>query len=502
MNNLIKNLIVAVSMIFSAMTNAAQAKDAYLLTLSLNTERNNAGTEAKDSLSPTLYCQNSILPNGGFENNTVVTGGSNLNAGTTTNNWTIANGTPQIGGLANTGSYAAYMWGLGNGAIGSATWWGEGINNTGITYTTGQSYIVTFRAKHHNNITRPQLPKAQFIIGGTTYPALLINTPTWQTYTFIVPNLIPTNNDFIVRVINESTAAHGDSSSWIGIDDICVERFICPTIQVGITGKREICPKEKSQLCATVGGGVSPYTYAWSTGSSVSCTPIIGCPLPCSAIYTVIVTDANGCTASQTVSVSTLSAPTITAATATPSTITLGGSSTLSATATGATLYIWLPMGAIGSSTTVSPTATTTYTVIATDCGPCPARKNVTVFVKQHWVNATEAVLAKDTSKVASKTNTNFTNTDEIEAITNEESTNFIIIPNPTTNSFQIDLLKNQNKDIALLTLTDVLGKEIYTLPFPENNTKIDLATYPSGIYLLTIFTAKGERISQKVVKE
>jgi Secretion system C-terminal sorting domain len=498
MNNLIKNFIVAVAMIFCTMTNVAQAKDACLLTLPLNTERNNAGIAAKDTLSPTIYCKNSILPNGGFETNTVV--GTNTNLGiTTTDNWIVAAGTPQIGSPGNTGSYAAYMWGLGGGS-GTPSWTGEGISNTGITYVPNQSYTVTFRAKHHLNITLPLQPTAHFSIAGSLIFDVPVTTPTWQTYSFNFTAPAAPSTQFQVRTTNQmATVTNGDFASWVGIDDICVEPTPCPTIQVGITGKRELCPKEKSQLCATVGGGVSPYTYAWSTGSTASCTAIIGCPLPCSAIYTVVITDANGCTASKTVSVTTLPSPTITAI-ATPSTITLGGSSTLSAT--GATVYVWLPMGTIGSSTTVSPTATTTYTVIATNCGPCPARKNVTVFVKQHWVNATEAVLAKDTSKVASKTNTNFISTNEIEAITNEESTNVIIMPNPTTNSFQIDFLKNQNKDIALLTVTDVLGKEIYALPFPENNIKIDLTTYSIGIYLVTIFTAEGERISQKVVKE
>lgn len=57
------------------------------------------------------------------------------------------------------------------------------------------------------------------------------------------------------------------------------------------------CPAGVSDgsLTATVNGGVTPYTYAWSTGSSAATTGGLGV-----GTYTLLVTDANGCQATLT----------------------------------------------------------------------------------------------------------------------------------------------------------------------------------------------------------
>ncbi|MFN5418262.1 MAG: T9SS type A sorting domain-containing protein [Flavobacteriia bacterium] len=61
-----------------------------------------------------------------------------------------------------------------------------------------------------------------------------------------------------------------------------------------------------------------------------------------------------------------------------PPVICNGGSITLSSTAPGATSYSWSPGGATSSSITVSPTATTTYT-LTTAGGSCPGTTSITV---------------------------------------------------------------------------------------------------------------------------
>jgi|GEM_PF-613182 len=125
--------------------------------------------------------------------------------------------------------------------------------------------------------------------------------------------------------------------------------------------------------------GTAPYNYAWSNGAN---TQSIGnlCP----GTYTLTVTDANGCVSTNTASVTEPPVLTVAPPAGSP-TICIGQSTPLSATGNGGTptyTYDWMPGSMTGSPVTVSPTTTTTYTVIATDANGCvSAPATVTVIV-------------------------------------------------------------------------------------------------------------------------
>ncbi|MBK7692627.1 MAG: hypothetical protein IPJ31_16480 [Bacteroidetes bacterium] len=101
--------------------------------------------------------------------------------------------------------------------------------------------------------------------------------------------------------------------------------------------------------------------------------------------YTLVVTDANGCTATSVTTVTVNPLPTVTAS-ASPSAICPGGSSVL--TGGGALTYTWDP-GALVGGPTVTPAATTTYSVVGTDGNGCTGTATVDVTV-----NATPVVTA------------------------------------------------------------------------------------------------------------
>ena len=99
--------------------------------------------------------------------------------------------------------------------------------------------------------------------------------------------------------------------------------------------------------------------------------------------YTVTVTDAALCTAVLSANVTQPNALII-SSTATPAAICFGASSTLNVSSTGGTgtvTYVWDNGLGSGSSHTVSPTATTIYTVTATDANGCTGSTQVTVTV-------------------------------------------------------------------------------------------------------------------------
>jgi gliding motility-associated-like protein len=111
-------------------------------------------------------------------------------------------------------------------------------------------------------------------------------------------------------------------------------------------------------------GGSEPYTYLWSTGST---GPQITGLTP--GPYSVTITDAEGC--AQDASYEITEPPLLTATVGADTTICPGGQAILTAQGAGGTpayVYTWSPEGPL-----VSPTETTTYTVVVSDAHGCEA---------------------------------------------------------------------------------------------------------------------------------
>jgi gliding motility-associated-like protein len=127
---------------------------------------------------------------------------------------------------------------------------------------------------------------------------------------------------------------------------------------------------------ATPNGGTAGYTYSWSPsgGSGAMATGLS------SGNYTVIITDANGCTATQTISVT---QPTPLSVSTNGNSVCVGSSGIISANSTGGAgsyTYLW-SNGATTASQTVSPVTTTGYSVTVTDANGCSTTGTVTLTV-------------------------------------------------------------------------------------------------------------------------
>ena len=149
-----------------------------------------------------------------------------------------------------------------------------------------------------------------------------------------------------------------------GVDGSCqstatVSVTVNTVAPIIINGTSTVCAGSAATLTAT--GAVS---YTWQpgnlTGSSISTIPSTN------TTYTVTGLTASGCTTTGTFAVTVLGVPTVTVAG--PASVCSGSPATL--TATGATSYTWQPGNFTGSSVTVAPLATTTYTVVGTN-GTC-----------------------------------------------------------------------------------------------------------------------------------
>ncbi|MFH1320783.1 MAG: PKD domain-containing protein [Bacteroidota bacterium] len=167
-----------------------------------------------------------------------------------------------------------------------------------------------------------------------------------------------------------------DANGCTAVSSVVVNGIGGPTLTTTIT---DITCNGGNDGSATVTAslGTIPYTYLWSDGQATSTATGLT-----SGTYDVTVTDASGCisiASSITISEPAPVTPTITGDT----TICIGGSITINASATGGTppySYLWDNGLGPGSSHIVTPTTTTTYTVIVYDINSCPVvAQSVTV---------------------------------------------------------------------------------------------------------------------------
>lgn len=135
-----------------------------------------------------------------------------------------------------------------------------------------------------------------------------------------------------------------------------VSFYTAPTVTVT---SPTICSGATATMTAS---GAS--TYTWSAGLGTG-NPKTASPST-TATYSVVGTDANGCTAS---AVSTVNVNVLPTVTVNSQTICLGTNATL--TANGANTYSWSSGLGTGNPKTVSPTVTTTYAVTGTDANGC-----------------------------------------------------------------------------------------------------------------------------------
>ncbi len=150
-----------------------------------------------------------------------------------------------------------------------------------------------------------------------------------------------------------------------------------PTITASAS-PTSICAGTPATL--TAGGAI---TFTWTpgslTGSTVVVTPTT------STTYTVRGRSSQGCISNNTLSLNVTPAVTVTPV-ASPSVICSGNSSTLSAT--GATSYTWNPGALTGSSVTVNPTVTTTYSVTGVNGLGCTNTRTISVATSTISINA------------------------------------------------------------------------------------------------------------------
>ena len=219
-----------------------------------------------------------------------------------------------------------------------------------------------------------------------------------------------------------------------------------------------------------VSGGTAPYMYMWSTGDTLADLDSLS-----AGTYTVMITDTNGCTFTDSASIT---EPTAMASTGTVTDETNGQSDgsidvTISG-GTGSYTYAWTgPNGY--TSTTEDPASLEAgeYIVVATDANGCTV---MDTFMVNNFVGIEPGMDAGAIS----------------------------VYPNPFTETFTLSLggLQVENLEYRLLDLTGrILFTEKETAVRGGYAQEFELKDRPAGVYMLEVF-ADGQRKLFQVVKQ
>ena len=162
----------------------------------------------------------------------------------------------------------------------------------------------------------------------------------------------------------------------MGIALVTIGQTQGPTVTVTINAQGTCLTG--GSATATANGGVGPYTYKWSASAGNQMTAV-ATNLP-AGNHSVTVTDANGCAAVGTVTITQTGVPTAAIASSSPSACgTNTGSATVAASGgTAPYTYKWNNPG-MSTTAVVNGLGAGTYTVTVTDAAGCTATAQVSI---------------------------------------------------------------------------------------------------------------------------
>lgn len=266
------------------------------------------------------------------------------------------------------GGGSSYIGGVFNGATNAGIWLGNGmatiswtepvppahtINASATSFCLGDSISLGVQPDQYSTFFTWTVPSGLNFLGGQNTTNIDVSGAAAGTYTIYVQG------------VNGTCSLNGP------VDSILVTVNPLPTI-AATSSASAICAGDSVTLTATGGD-----TYVWTPGNSTA-NPLMTSPSS-TTTYTVTGTNTStGCVSTANVTVTVNALPNV-AATASDSSICTGSSTTL--TATGAVTYLWNPGSSTANPFTVSPTATTTYTVTGTDSSGCVNTTTIDVTV-------------------------------------------------------------------------------------------------------------------------
>ncbi|MGN6568027.1 MAG: gliding motility-associated C-terminal domain-containing protein [Flavipsychrobacter sp.] len=229
---------------------------------------------------------------------------------------------------------------------------------------------------------------------GSTIPLSIANAGgyTWSWVSLTRDSVYPATGPSVSVKISDTAAIsiiRAVGSSACNNDTFFI-KFLAPP-KITIDPVSALCKGGTVRLHARNGTN-----FSWSPSTGLSCTlcdSTMASPTV-STTYKVVGTNSTGCLDSAMVTV-TIDTPATVNVTAHPATICAGDSTNL--LAKGSSTYLWSPSGTIScatcDSTFAKPTATTTYTLVATDARGCRDTGFITINVNTKPVITLDSTL-------------------------------------------------------------------------------------------------------------
>ena len=174
-------------------------------------------------------------------------------------------------------------------------------------------------------------------------------------------------------MVGTYTVTATDQNGCTGTDVVMITQPSAITINLSVTDPG--CANDDGSITGMPSGGTAPYTYAWSNGGNTATISNLS-----AAMYSVTVTDANGCTNTAS---ATLTAPPAINVTVTAMNTCLGqnnGSATANPTGGNGYTYAWSNGG---NMQTINNLAVGTYSVTVTSSDGCTATASTMVSTAQ-----------------------------------------------------------------------------------------------------------------------
>lgn len=316
--------------------------------------------------------------NVGLTGQSIISGKSYVQTLTTSANQTIcANQSTTLSATSSNGTATVQWYSAATGGNAVAT----GSLYTTPTYTAAGTYTVyagTCPGTYRQPITITVTSGLNISVNSATIcpsqTAVLTLTTSATSYTW---NTGATTNSISVSPSTTTIyTINATGSSCSGSQTVAVNVLPTPTTAVA---SQTICSNTTTTLTAS---GASSYT--WQPGGQTT-SAIIVTP---SSNTTYTITGSNGtCTNSTTATVSVVTQPTVAVAN-----VSVCSGNSISMSASGATNYTWQPGGATSTSISITPTATTIYTITGAN-GNCT-----------HSITATASVVTTPTISVSNQT--------------------------------------------------------------------------------------------------
>lgn len=243
-------------------------------------------------------------------------------------------------------------------------------SNNAITGCTGNTQLNIFGIPVFSTITATGAS-----CNGAADGTVLVSSPAvLPVYAINPAGIQNTPGSFSGLSANTYTITVSDGNGCSATTTVAVSQPAPLTPAISVT---PLCTNSSGTLTDATTGGTAPYSVQWifnaaviGTGSSQVITQ--------AGTYSMTVTDANGCTASASQAVTVQTSPSVGAAVS-PLAVCAGSPATLSAV--GAQTYAWAPGALSGANVSVTPSASSTYTVTGVDANGCTGSSTVALLV-------------------------------------------------------------------------------------------------------------------------